>query len=531
MGRREKQILLLLAAAQFILTLDTTVMNVSISNLVVDLKTNVASIQSAITFYALVMAAFMIAGAKIGDIVGRKKTFMIGLLIYGAGSLITGLSVNVTMLKFGWSLLEGLGAALMMPAMLSLINGNFQSTKSRIQAFSTVAAMAAIGAAAGPIIGGLLTTYASWRWAFLGEVAIVLVILARRKLIKDVAFQGKVPSFDYLGMVLCVVGLATLVQGILLVSGYGLVTARNSYQLLGFIDFETGGLSPALTLIAAGGVILAVFGFVEWRRVMRGRPNLVDIRLLKRRAVRSGVLTVMSQQFIIAALMYAIALYLQLELGYSAFRTGIALLPLSIGILLLARGAARLASRYAPRDVIMAGFGLMIVGLGAVGLKFVTNPATTSFAIALFVIGAGIGLVVSQLQNLVLSSVSKNESSETSGLMTTFQNLGASLGTAISGAVMVTILITASANLINANPTFTASQKQQINQAVEQHAAIVSDQALESQLRSQPDAVSNQIVDINAQARQKAISYTFIAVAVLGLLGLVAATRLPKEPV
>jgi MFS family permease len=523
----EKNTLFLLAAAQFILTLDTTVMNVSISTLVTDLNTTVSAIQSAITFYALVMAAFMIAGAKIGDIIGRKKAFIIGLMIYGVGSLITGLSVNVGMLKFGWSLLEGLGAALIIPAMLALISGNFQGTANRAKAFATIASMAAIGAAVGPIVGGFLTTYASWRIAFLAEVVVVLFILWRQRIIQDVVYEGEKPRFDYVGMFLCATGLATLVKGILLASDYGLIKARSSAQILG-IQFTQGKISPSISFIIIGAIVLALFAIVEGRRLKQNRPNLVDLRLLGRQTVRGGILTVLAMQFIIAALMYAASLYMQLELGYSAFHTGVALLPLSVAIIIVASSAGKLAARFSPRSIIMVGYAIMIIGMGLVGAKFVTDPTSTKFAVVVFFIGVGIGLVASQLSNLVLSSVAQNESSETSGLMSTFQNLGSSLGTAIAGATMVAILIGSSTKLVNESTSFTPSQKMQINAVVEQHAAIMSNQALEAQLSDIPASSAQQIVDINSQARQKALSYTFIVIALLGVMGLFATATLPK---
>lgn len=527
MSRSERTILLLLAAAQFILTLDTTVMNVSISTLVVDLHTTVSGIQSAITFYTLVMAAFMIAGAKVGDIIGRKKAFIIGLIIYGIGSLITGLSVNVTMLKFGWSLLEGLGAALVIPAMLALISGNFKDGASRAKAFGGVAAMAAIGAAAGPIIGGLLTTYATWRLAFLGEVVVVAIILLRQSVIKDVPFEGKRPDFDYLGMFLCAAGLASLVQGILFISSYGLVKARTSGSWFGHV-FQAGGLSPAIMLILLGLLILGVFTLFELWSFREKKPTLVDLKLLGRVAVRGGTLTVMSQQFIIAALMYTLSLYLQMELGYSAFRTGVALLPLSLAILLLAASAARLASRFTPKSIIVVGYVLMVVSMAAIGFKFVINPTATNFAVILFIMGAGIGLVVSQLQNLVLSSVSSDQASETSGLLSTFQNLGASLGTAIAGAAMIAVLISVATGLVSQSASFTSSQQAHINSQITEQAAIVSNQAFEAGSDHLPSSDQAALSSINSQARQDALSYSFIIIAILGLFGLFAALSLPK---
>ena len=226
--------------------------------------------------------------------------------------------------------------------------------------------------------------------------------------------------------------------------------------------------------------------------------------------------------------MYAFALYLQLELGYDAFKTGVALLPLSAAILIVASSAGRLAAKYSPRSIIMLGYFMMVVGMALIGFKFITDPTATFFAVILFVVGAGIGLVASQLSNLVLSSVSQDEASETSGLMSTFQNLGSSLGTAIAGAAMIGILISTSTSLVNQSTSFTTAQQTQINNAIEQNAAIMSNQALAAELTTLPPAQAQTIVDINAQARQKALSYTFVIIAALGLFGLIATVTIPK---
>lgn len=529
MSKRAKQLLLILAAAQFIFTLDSTVMNVSISTLVKDLNTTVTEIQSAIAFYSLVMAAFMVAGAKVGDIIGRKKAFIIGMIIYGTGSFITALAPNVQVLKFGWSLLEGLGAALAIPAMLSLIAGNYTVPKDRIKAYGTVAAMAGVAAGLGPIIGGFLTSYASWRYAFAAEVVIVIWILLRRGLIKDVKLDGPVVKLDVGGVILSVLGLGTMVQGILLASTYGLLVARQSFNFLGLFTLEAGQISPSIVFIGLGIVLLLCFAAWEGRRASQSKDMLVNLQLFQRPAVSGGTMTILAQQFVLGGMMYVMALYLQIQQGKSAFETGVILLPLSLMLLLAASQGSKLVPRFSPRQVIRTGYVLILIGVLAIAFRSLDSASDPTFLISLGIAGAGIGLVSSQLQNLVQSSVTKEQSSETSGLMATFQNLGMALGTAIAGVALTAIFIGSSSQLIQQNTVLTADQKQQVTTAVNQKAAIVSDQQLQATLSEVPADTAEQITNINKEARNKSLSYSFIVIALLGAFGLMATAQLPES--
>lgn len=515
--------------AQLILTLDSTVMNVSITALVKDLGTTVAGVQSAITFYSLVMAAFMLAGAKIGDIIGRKKAFIIGLIIYGTGSAITALAPNIVVLKFGWSLLEGLGAALIIPAMISLIASNFSAGERRIKAYGTVAAMAAIGAGIGPIVGGVLTTYASWRYVFAGEVIIVLYILFNRKIIVDAKFEGKKPKLDWVGVGLSASGMAIIVQGILMASTYGLFRTRQAFSLFGKELLSVGSISPTMILLCVGLIVLALFVGWEIMRSKKAKDVLVHLQLFFNQIVTSGVGSIFATQFLLAGVLYSLALYLQIELQYDAFKTGMVMLPLSLMVLVSASRGSIIATKFAPRRIVQAGFLLMIVGVLIVGVK--ANIANVGWQLipSLVLIGSGVGIIFSQLQNLVQSAVSSKESAEASGLMATFQYLGASFGTAMSGVLLVGTLILTSSNLIAQNATLSTDQKAQLNQAYEANAQIVSDTNVEQALTGQTAEVSQAVVDINAAARKKSISYTFILLAVISTLGLIATIKLPAN--
>lgn len=529
MKKAERTVLILLAMAQLILTLDSTVMNVSISTLVKDLNTTVAGVQSAIAFYTLVMAAFMIAGAKVGDVIGRKKAFVIGLIIYGTGSFITSIAPNIMVLKFGWSLLEGLGAALVVPAMISLIAGNFEAGPKRVKAYAMLAAMAGIGAAIGPIVGGLLTTYASWRLVFAGEVLIVIYILFNRAKIKDVALDKVKPKLDWLGIGLTAAGMYTIVQGILLASTYGFFTARQAFSINGQVVLQPGQVSPTIVFVALGAIILALFVFWESRRSKVGKDVLVHLRLFGNQIVQSGLLSIMTLYFLLGGAMYTLALYTQVELGYSALLSGLTMLPLSIMILLLASRGSIMAAKFAPRYIVRTGFVVIFVGVVLLGFTGANATSGWQLVPGIAILGIGIGIIMSQLQNLVQSAVTTTDSSETSGLMATFQNLGMSLGTAIGGVLLIASLLNVSTSLINQNTSLNSQQKAQLNAAYENNAQIASNAQVQAATASLPPAESQQVVDINAEARQAALSRVFMVLGVMSLLGLLATVKLPQN--
>ncbi len=529
MTKTEKQILILLAMAQLILTLDTTVMNVSISTLVVDLNTTISGVQSAITFYTLVMAAFMIAGAKVGDIIGRKKAFVIGLCIYGTGSAITALAPNITILKIGWSLLEGLGAALIIPAMISLIASNFGAGTRRVKAYGAVAAMGAVGAGIGPLIGGFLTTYASWRYAFAAEVVVVVYILLRKGIIVDSKLDKIKPKLDWLGVGLIAAGMALVVQGILYASTYGLLRARQDFSINGQVIINAGGISPTIWLILIGLITLGLFVLWERHRENKKLFPLIHLELFKNSVVNAGNGSIFATQFLLGGTMYALALFLQIELGYDAMKTGVTMLPLSLMILVLASRGSVMSTKFAPRKIVQVGFVLVLLGAILLGIR--ADSANSGWALvpSLAFIGSGLGIIFSQLQNLVQSAVTTKDSAEASGLFATFQNLGMSFGTAISGVLLIGTLLIASTNAINQNTTLNNAQKDQLKSAYSTQAQIVSNTQIEAATANQPAEVSQAVVDINAQARQKALSSTFILLAVLSGLGLLATIKLPAN--
>src|SRR5499427_1005010 len=347
-------VLLTLASAQFLMTLDSSVMNVSIATVAKDVGTTVTGIQAAITFYTLVMASLMITGGKIGQILGRKRVFGIGCVIYGCGSLTTALSPNLAVLMLGWSGLEGVGAALIMPAIVALVASNF-ARPQRPRAYGLVASAGAIAVAAGPLIGGLFTTYLSWRWVFAGEVLIVLIILAFTRRIADTP-AAKGTRLDLIGTVLSALGLALIVYGILRAGTWGFVQPKEGAP-------QWIGLSPVIWLILGGGLVLRVFMWWEIRRVHRGEAVLVDPAMLRNRTLRGGLISFLFQYLLQAGLFFAVPLFLSVALGLSAVATGVRLLPLSITLLLAAAGVPKVFPDASPRRVVQVGFAALFAGI------------------------------------------------------------------------------------------------------------------------------------------------------------------------
>ncbi len=421
--------LVALATAQFVMVLDQSVMNVSISALVDDFDTTVTTIQAVITLYSLVMAMFMLTGAKIGDIIGRRRAFVIGLVIYGCGSALTAVSQTVTTLALGWSVLEGLGAALVLPAMAALIAGNYEG-KDRKVAYAVIGGVAGAGIAIGPILGGWATTELSWRVVFAGEVVLVLIILAMSRLIGDAVRDGAPPRLDGVGTVLSASALCLIVYGTLQSSTWGWVRPKDS-------PVEPFGFSLTLFVIGAGAGL--VWAFVAWQRHREsiGSDPLVHLDLMKVPPLRAGLIGLFSQNLILMGIFFVVPLYLQLVLGLDALETGIKMLPVSITMFLASAMGSRLSARFPVRSIVRAGLGTTALAIVILLRTIQPELVDGAFALGMAVLGVGMGLLASQLGNIVQSSVDSSGRGEAGGLQYTGQQLGSSLGVALIGAIVL----------------------------------------------------------------------------------------------
>jgi len=515
-------VLITLASAQFLMTLDSSVMNVSIATVAKDVGTTVTGIQTAITLYTLVMASLMITGGKVGAIVGRKRAFAIGCVIYGCGSFVTALSQNLATLLVGWSLLEGIGAALIMPAVVALVASNF-AVAERPRAYGLVASAGAIAVAAGPLIGGLFTTYASWRWVFAGEVLVVLVILALARRMGDTpAEEGA--AMDLVGTALSALGLGLVVYGVLRSGTWGVARPKPGAP-------EWFGLSPVIWLILAGGFVLV--GFLSWerRRLEHGQSALIDPAMLNNRLLRGGLTSFFFQYLLQAGLFFVVPLFLSVALGLSAIATGVRLLPLSATLLLAAVGVPKLFPNASPRRVVRLGFLALFAGivilialldLGA-GPEIVTWP--------MLLAGLGVGALASQLGSVTVSAVPDEQSGEVGGLQNTVTNLGASIGTALAGAVLISALTASFFTGIQDNPSISAELVSSAKVELGSGIPFVSDADLEHALAEAgvPAATADAIIAENEESRIAGLRASLFVLAIFALLALVFSNGIPTR--
>jgi MFS family permease len=519
--------IVVLASAQFVMVLDSSVMNVSISQIVADLDTTIQGVQLAITAYTLVMAALMLAGAKLGDILGRDRTFAIGLAIYGLGSLTTALSPSLGVLLVGWSLVEGIGAALVIPAIVSLIAGTYAG-RQRALAFGIIGGVAGAAIAAGPLIGGWFTTELSWRYVFAGETAIVAVILLARRRLQPAAPVAHPPRLDVVGVLVSSLGLGLMVFGILKSSEWGLIEPRGALTIAGQ-EITPFGFSVVPFLIAAGIGCLAGFAAWEERRERAGRDTLLDRALLRIAPLRAGLTTLMTQQLILLGTFFVLPVYLQVVLGLDAFETGKRLFPMSVTMFLAAMAGPRLAAGFAPKRVAQAG--LLALVAASILLLSTIDPQLDSatFAAALALFGVGAGLLISQLGNVIMSSVDPAKTNEAGGLQGTAQNLGASLGTALIGAVLIAALSSNLVTQVQQNPAFPPDVKTQIEQLAQQEIPIVDVDAVEQAALDQglPQSQASALADDYGDAQLHGLQRAIGAVALLAALSLWFTRRLP----
>lgn len=515
--------LVALATAQFVMVLDQSVMNVSISTLVKDFDTTVTTIQAVITFYCLVMAMFMLTGAKIGDIIGRRRAFFIGLVIYGCGSALTAVSQSVAVLTLGWSVLEGIGAAMVLPALAALIAGNFHGRERKI-AYAVIGGVAGAGIAVGPILGGWFTTELTWRLVFLGEVVLVLFILVMTPRVADAVRSGPTPRLDYLGTVLSATGLGAIVLGVLQSSTWGWVQPKSS-------PIEPFGFSLTPFVIAAGGALL--WGFLTWQRHREaaGRDPLVHLDLVKIPPLRSGLMGLFSQNLILMGVFFVVPLYLQLVLGMDALQTGIKMLPVSVLMFVASVAGSRLSSRFPVRTLVRAGLVVTVVSVLVLLATVQPDFGEPGFALAMGGLGLGMGLLASQLGNVVQSSVDASGRAEAGGLQYTGQQLGSSLGVALIGALVLAGLTSAFTSHITSDERISAEVAAQVSLAVEPGIDFVSADQIEAaaQKAGLDQSTTTAIVDDYEAAQLQALKAGLLAAALLALLSLATTRGLPSE--
>ena len=522
MKQRTGQVLLTLASGQFLMTLDSSVMNVAIATVAKDVGTTVTGIQTAITLYTLVMAMLMIPGGKAGSVIGRKRAFSIGCVIYGAGSLTTALAQNLTVLIIGWSVLEGIGAALILPAIVALVAGNFQP-EGRPRAYGLVMAAGAIAVAVGPLIGGIATTYFSWRWVFAGEVLIVIAILALARRVQDAPIE-RPTRVDMVGAVFSAAGLGLAVFGVLRSSLWGWVLPKPDGPAI-------LGLSPTIVLIFGGLFVLWLFGAWEHHVERTGGEALVRLSMLGNRQFTGGLGMFFFQFLVQAGLFFTIPLFLSVALGLSAIDTGIRIMPLSITLLIAAAGIPRFLPNVSPRLIVQAGLLAMFAGIVWLFMSIDVHAGAEIVTVPLLLAGLGIGALASQLGSVTVSAVPDDESPEVGGLQNTATNLGASIGTALAGSLLIAALTASFLHGIEQNPAVPPEVSAQASVELADGIPFISNADLQAALTEAgaSQEVAQAVLDENEQARLDGLRIALAVLALIALIALFFSTRIPTE--
>lgn len=498
---------LLLAMAMFVLVVDTSLMNVSISAVVEDLDTTVSGVQSAIALEALVSAAFILISSKVGDLIGRKRAYVIGLLGYAVGALAMTVAQSLTAIVVFWAIFGGLGASLLLPALQSLIHGNFEGAAQK-KAYALVGASAAIAAAVGPLLGGFITTYLSWRVGFLLEAVVIAIVLSGLKLVRDVPYTG-VRGIDAVGAVLSVLGMGGLVLGIL--------------------AWQEGAESVgALLLVGIAGLGLLAYWLRRVER--RGGRVLIDPGLFRSPVFRIGISQQALQQIALGGSMIVLPIFLQMVLEYDAMRAGLSLAPLSLSMFAVALLVGKVGGRWRATSLIRVGFALLLVGMAVLIPVVPRADSGWALAIPLVVAGCGLGLLVAQLNNYTLAPISEERISEAAGVNSAGGSFGLSFGLALAGGVMLAALSMIFTTMAENSDVLAPDEQSQVAQALEDDAQVMSNTRLDELITNQPPEVEEEILRINTDARPLALQIALLVPVLAGLVGLVTSTRARRYP-
>jgi len=480
----------------------------------------VTGVQGAITAYTLVMAMFMIPGGKVGALIGRKSAFMIGCVVYGCGSLTTALAPNLPVLLFGWSFLEGLGAALIMPAIVALVAGNF-GVERRPAAYGLVAAAGAVAIAVGPLIGGVATTYFSWRWVFAGEVVIVLGILVLGRRIADAPTESR-HRLDLVGTALSALGLGTFVYGVLRSDEWGWFRPKPDAP-------SWLGISLVVWLMLTGLLLVRLFLFWETRLVEQRRDPLVDPALLRNRQLTGGLTMFFFQYLVQMGVFFLVPLYLSVALGLSALKTGARILPLSLTLLAAAILIPRFLPDVSPRRVVRLGILALLAGAVVLMAALDADAGAEIVTLPLLLIGLGMGALASQLGSVTVSAVPDEQSAEVGGIQNAVTNLGASIGTALAGSILIAALTSSFLASIEQNPDIPADVKSTASVELQSGVPFLSDAQLEAALDEAGTStkVTQAALDANAAARLDGLRAALAILALASLLALFFTQRIP----
>jgi EmrB/QacA subfamily drug resistance transporter len=528
-GIRKWMPLVVLAFALLIIILDTTILNVSLRTIIVDLHTNIQGIQWVITAYSLMLAAFTITGGRLGDLFGRKRMFILGAFIFAIGSFITSISTSVGMMIVGEAIIEGIGAALMMPATTSLLISNYEGRDRQI-GFGVWGGIAGAGAALGPVVGGFLTTYYSWRWAFRINLVVAALVIAGSFLIKEARDTVEKAELDYFGVVLSSLAMFLVVFGVVESSTYGWLVAKQVFTV-GPVSFGfLGGLSIVVPSISLGFFFLALFAFWQLHREKNNKTPLVSLSLFKNSIFVRGALIVAILSLGQAGISFALPVFFQGVLQLSAVQTGIAMLPMSLTLLVVSTSTVYVAKFFTPKRIIQGALVIDAIAFFALSVGIASDTNQWALLPGFILFGLGMGLLFSQASNLTLSAVSVKQSGEASGVNGTLRQLGASLGSAIMGAILLSTLTANLAMGVSASTVIPTTMKPAISQAVQGETSTIEfGGGTAATSAGIPPAYAGEIALISKNATVAASRDTLLYGILFVVLAFILSIRLPNR--
>lgn len=522
-GLRKWATLFVLSLALAIIIIDTTLLNVSLRTIIHDLNTNIQGLQWVITSYALVLAAFTITGGRLGDLFGRKRMFVTGAIIFASGSLLASVSQRLGVLVAGESIIEGIGAALMMPATASLLVANFKG-RERAIAFGVWGSVAGAASAIGPILGGYLTSHYSWRWGFRINVVVAAVLVIGSVLIKESRDQAEKPQLDVVGVLLSALGLLTVVFGIIQSSTYGWFAAKQPYAIFGHTLSNTISITPMA--VTFGLIMLMLFGAWEKLREDKGRTPLVSLSIFNIKQFTTGAFTMALMSLSMVGMIFVLPVYLQSVKGLDAYHTGLTLLPMSLSLLVVGPLAGFISRWIRPKLLIQLGLATNILAVLVLRQALSVDAPASALYPALALNGIGFGLIMAQISNLTLSAVSVQQAGEASGVNNTLRQVGSSLGSAILGAVLLTAITTNVSSGILASNTIPPNIKPQLAQTVGANAQNAAFGGAGADTSKLPQAVSNEIQRVVKQSSTDATRTTVLYGIPFSILALLVSTQL-----
>jgi EmrB/QacA subfamily drug resistance transporter len=517
-GLRKWGSLLVLSLALAIVIIDTTLLNVSLETLIHELHTDLKSLQWVISTYSLTLAALTVTGGRLGDLFGRKRMFKLGAILFAVGSFIASISQNVPTLILGESLIEGIGAAMMMPATASLLMAKYRG-HDRAIAFGIWGGVAAAASAIGPILGGFLTTHFSWRWGFRINVGVVAILLLGSIVIGDEPVTRR-KTIDWTGVLLSALGLLSIVFGIIESSSYGWIHATRPFW------FPLGGLSFVPFAILLGILILAVFAWWEVRVERRGGTPIVSMEIFRNRTFVAGASVTGTMMLAQNGIIFSLPVFLQSVRNLDAFHTGLTLLPMPALLFVVSPSAAVLSKKIPAKRLVQAGLIVNVVALLVLYWTLGIDTPLVYLIPGLALYGIGLGLVLSQINNLTLSSVAVEAAGEASGVTNTFRQIGSALGAAILGAVLLTSILGNLEDTVAANPRIPASAKPGITETLRREASNLAFGSGELFNRL-PPASRQEMTEARRAATVEGNRKALLYGAGFVLLGLLISTRLP----